>query len=335
MNDSPLVSIIVPVFNASESLEHSVNSLLNQSYRYLEIILINDASTDSSISLMKKLADKDSRVVLINLPVNVGVHGARIAGLSQANGEWIGFLDSDDYARPSMFMNMVRAACYSQADIIVCGSDRVDTQRRIIANKISFKKSKAFKENVFEDFCSFRFGTGSLWNKIYKKNVIKSITEITFPWRQEINEDMIVNVMCFLKAKSVYVLSDILHEYVYRAESVTSEMSNPFAFTQLLKAYLLSAHIVGDLDVSKLPYIADLYRTQFSWPEYKINDLELLEDFSEEFKVSLDIFPQAKSIILPMVIARPDIDISFKQAVRIAYKRVKIRLLNLLPTIKE
>ena len=136
MTDLPRISIIVPVYNASNTLVLSVESLLNQTLKNLEIILINDASTDDSGAVIERLARDYSNIVAIHFSENKGPYEARLAGLKKSSGDWIGFLDADDFARPQMFSTLLSAAINNDVDIVVCGTDRVTAQRKVVATKI-------------------------------------------------------------------------------------------------------------------------------------------------------------------------------------------------------
>src|SRR5690554_2042448 len=130
---APKVSVIVPVFNAGEKLVPSIESLLNQTLKDIEIIIVNDASTDNSGSVIDQLAKESTNIVPVHFSVNKGVHEARLAGLKRSTAPWIGFLDADDFARPNMFATLLSAAVDNDVDIVVCGSDRVtrSEERRV------------------------------------------------------------------------------------------------------------------------------------------------------------------------------------------------------------
>src|SRR5690606_6405438 len=100
---APKVSVIVPVYNAGEYLLLSVESIINQTLKDIEIILVNDGSTDSSGLVIDSLAQDNGNIVNVHLPENRGVHEARLAGLRKAKGDFIGFMDADDYVRPHMY----------------------------------------------------------------------------------------------------------------------------------------------------------------------------------------------------------------------------------------
>src|SRR5690554_2423241 len=157
---APKVSVIVPVFNAGEKLLPSIESLLNQTLKDIEIIMVNDASTYNSGSVIDSLAKENANIVPIHLFENKGVHEARLVGLKRSTAPWIGFLDADDFARPNMFETLLSAAEETDVDIVVCGCDRVTEQRKVIAPKLRFGRSQKIESNIFKRFCAFDFGTG-------------------------------------------------------------------------------------------------------------------------------------------------------------------------------
>ena len=121
----PKVSVIVPVYNAEKYLERCINSLKNQSLEDIEIILVDDSSTDSSLEICSKMAEKDLRIKVIHT-VNEGAGYARNAALEIATGEYIGFLDSDDFAEPDMFKTLYEKAVQYNSDLVMSGVLFVD-----------------------------------------------------------------------------------------------------------------------------------------------------------------------------------------------------------------
>ena len=113
----PEISIIIPVYNVEKYIERCVNSLLNQTFQNIEIILINDSSTDSSLEICNKLAEKDSRIKVIHKE-NEGAGMARNAALKIATGKYIGFVDSDDFVAPDMFKELYEKAEKYNSDLI-------------------------------------------------------------------------------------------------------------------------------------------------------------------------------------------------------------------------
>jgi glycosyltransferase involved in cell wall biosynthesis len=278
MTALPKISVIVPVFNAGNKLIPSIESLLSQTLDDLEIIIVNDASTDNSGEVIDQLAQANSNIVPVHFAENKGVHEARLAGLKKSTAQWIGFLDADDFARPNMFAALHAAAIDQNVDIVVCGSDRVTEQRKVIAPKLRFKRSEKVDKEVFERFCRFEFGTGMLWNKLFKRSVIESWFDLHFPWRQSINEDLLLNIGCFYHADSVFLMREVLHEYALVDTSVTTEMKNSWAYVETFRAYVLAVTSYQHLGESVLSNVIELYRTQIAGGEYQLTSINELND---------------------------------------------------------
>ena len=135
-----MISIIVPVYNAEKYLNRCISSLLNQTYYNLEIILVNDGSTDNSKKICENAAKNDSRIKLIN-SVNEGVSLARNKGLKEANGDYISFVDSDDYVEPDYVEKMLLTLKSKKVDIVYCSAvveniNGVFIQREYEKNKL-------------------------------------------------------------------------------------------------------------------------------------------------------------------------------------------------------
>lgn len=111
------ISVVVPVYNAENSIERCVQSILNQSYSNIELICVDDGSKDASWHILSKLVEEDSRMKAIHTE-NCGVSAARNLGLSQASGDYVGFVDSDDYIEPQMYARLAAAASTHHADVV-------------------------------------------------------------------------------------------------------------------------------------------------------------------------------------------------------------------------
>lgn len=301
---SPKVSVIVPVFNAGSKLVPSIESLLNQTLRDIEIIIVNDASTDSSGSVIDQLANENANIVPVHLSENKGVHEARLAGLKKSTAPWIGFVDADDYARPNMFSTLLSAAVENDVDIVVCGSDRVTEQRKVITPKLRFRHSKKVDKNVFERFCAFEFGTGMLWNKLFRRSVIEPWFDLHFPWRQSINEDLILNIGCFYNAKSVYLMKERLYEYVLSEGSVTTDMKKCWAYSEIFRAYVLAVTSYQSFSEKAVTNIVDMYRTQLSWSGYEIDKVSELTQYNPGLEEAVSYLSQKAPFALAAIVAR-------------------------------
>lgn len=181
---SKKISVIVPIYNSAQTLERTLNSIIDQTYKNLEIILINDGSTDNSFEICKKYSQKDNRIVTINQE-NKGVGEARNRGLDVATGDFISFVDSDDTMDKNFYTELIATQIVTNADIVESGAKVV-----LDKNYEIYPYNKKEKVNIFQNhdymknYLNFSLNV-SVWGKIYKR---KLIGKIRFP-ALNINED--------------------------------------------------------------------------------------------------------------------------------------------------
>lgn len=227
-----LVSIVVPVFNVERYLEKCVESLLKQTLRNIEIILVDDGSKDSSGLICDKLAKKDGRIKVIHKQ-NAGLGLARNSGMELCTGEFIGFVDSDDYVDINMYKTLYDCAVKNKADYVRCENLIVDENDCIVDNSMyALKEGKYEKEDIIQKLVCPMFGKElnegkeahigiSVWRAIYKTQIIKD-NSIVFPSeRKVISEDIPFNLDFLMKAKVAYVVKKQFYYYVVRKESLT------------------------------------------------------------------------------------------------------------------
>lgn len=140
---APKVSVIVPVYNVSEYLPECLDSLINQTLKDIEIICVNDASTDNSLEILRNYAEKDDRIVVIDMPENRRQGGARNAGIAVAHGEYLGFVDSDDWVDKEMYETLYRTASEGHHDIVTSDywTDTIHLKANYTKNNSSEKLS--------------------------------------------------------------------------------------------------------------------------------------------------------------------------------------------------
>jgi len=205
-----LISIITPVYNAEVYLEKCVSSIISQTYRELEIILINDGSVDCSGEICNRYASLDKRVVVIHQE-NAGMSAARNRGLEIAKGEYIGFVDSDDFIDPDMFQVLYDKAVETESDIVECNfhhTYRTGEDTEIV-------------EKYYDKERLICLGRGIPWNKIYRHDLIQK-TGARFPVGLYYAEDMefYTKLIPFV---DIYSYVDIApYHYVQRAMSATN-----------------------------------------------------------------------------------------------------------------
>jgi hypothetical protein len=265
----PQVSVIVPVYNSAGSVAASLQSLFQQTLRELEVIAVNDASSDGSGAILDELAAGEPRLKVIHLLQNGGVHEARASGLRAATAGWIGFLDADDFAEPGMFAALYRAGVDDRADVVICGSDQVEPGGKAVGAKVAFSADMLFEDAIVERFCRWEFGMGALWNKLYRRELIMGAGVQSFRWRQDEGEDLLVNIGCFLHARRVSLLRARLHRYVIH--SSRSQSVRPVqGYCQLMGAYALAVDAYCHHGNAALDAITDLYSLQLGFECYQV-----------------------------------------------------------------
>lgn len=211
-----LVSIIVPVYNVEKYLNRCVDSLVRQTYRQLEIILVDDGSWDDSGNLCDEWKKKDDRIKVIHKK-NGGLASARNAGLEYAQGEFICFVDSDDWVDVQYVQKQYEALVKNQVDVVVC-SHSIEFVNDCISKPIVFLQEEIFDKNqmargiyLLEETDVFN----TVWNKMYSRN---SIENLLFELNSEPGEDLLFNVECFIRINRMMVLPDVLYFYMRQDE---------------------------------------------------------------------------------------------------------------------
>ena len=212
-----LISIIVPVYNVEKYLERCVNSIINQTYKNIEIILVNDGSTDNSGNICDKFGKKDSRIKIIHKS-NGGLSDARNAGLKIAKGEYIGFVDSDDYIKEDMFETLYNLNKEHNSEISIVSyyeyyNDKLiavrDSKKLEVFNKIS-----AIKELLIDTKIQ-----SYAWNKLFKKELFENLE---FPTNKNF-EDIATTLLLFEKANKIVLLEDPKYYYLRRDNSIVGK----------------------------------------------------------------------------------------------------------------
>lgn len=216
-----MISVIVPVYNVSNYLERCVQSLLDQSYADFELILVDDGSTDDSGQLCDQLAQQDQRIKVIHKP-NGGLSDARNAGLEVASGQWLSFVDSDDWVEPDFLQKLHAAAVQSDAEVAICAyALTYDRQpcRSVLIGKASVVM---VSERALEDILTYqRFGGVMTWNKLYKKDLfIKQ--QIRFP-KGKVHEDNFTTYKTYYYANKVAYIDEALYNYYQRDNGIMAE----------------------------------------------------------------------------------------------------------------
>lgn len=212
----PKISIVVPVYNVEKYLENTIEHIINQTYRNLEIILVDDGSKDSSGSICDEYAKKDPRIVVIHKE-NGGSSTARNAGIKAATGDYIGFLDADDWADETMYETLLRAATENNATIAEVMSSDFDEEGNLLKGpRIDNKGNVTFIPSA-EDFklLMLHLGDSSFCTKLIKADFCK---QFAFAEHQ-LNEDFLLIVEMLLKCEGVYSIEESHYNILIRSGS--------------------------------------------------------------------------------------------------------------------
>ena len=219
-----LISVIVPVYNVEQYLEKCVNSIINQTYKNLEIILVDDGATDSSGNMCDELAKSDNRIKVYHKE-NGGLSDARNYGVERATGDYIGFVDSDDYIDYEMYEKLYEAIKKENVDVTEC------SLRVIYPGKIElFTDEKYYKvlgkTEYLEEYLTIKKVFGSVWTKLIKSDVAK---KLVFP-KGKLYEDTYYAYDLINIANTFVLIDSPSYNYLMRENSITNSKFDPRIF---------------------------------------------------------------------------------------------------------
>lgn len=223
-----LISVMVPVYNVGPYIENCLESLIHQTYENLEIILVDDGSTDNSLEICKKYEAMDNRIKVIHKE-NGGLSTARNAGLDAATGDYYSFVDSDDYISTRFYEIMLNVALEHSADIVECDYNKIPFEDVTPENRDSFLDVKENRQvsiinneqallELFSDDLHLYIKTVVSWSKLYKK---ETYNNIRFPV-SKLNEDEFTTYRVLHNCKKIATIDDVLYGYIKRPNSIMS-----------------------------------------------------------------------------------------------------------------
>lgn len=234
MNNEPLVSIIVPVYNVSEFLPQCMDSLIRQSYHNIEIIAVNDGSTDNSLEILNRYAQKFPQIKIIS-QTNAGLSAARNTGIDASKGEYLCFVDSDDWMDTDTCQKAIEVVQKNNVDI-VCWNYVKEYRARSISVRC-IKTDEFYNENNIKNlyrrivgpikeelaFPQYLDSLSTAWGKLYRSELIKK-SSISFVSTKEIGtEDLLFNIEVFNHIQRAYLMADCLNHYrKYNSTSLTA-----------------------------------------------------------------------------------------------------------------
>lgn len=225
---NPKVSIIVPVYKTKDTIKECVDSLLSQTIKQIEVILVDDGSPDESGRICDEFCS-DKRVKVIHKE-NGGLSSARNAGLKVATGDYIGFVDSDDYVHPEMFEKLYNRIIRDRSDICICSHYTVDNAGNIYEHFFRNIPEILDKDKILNYLILPLIGAdkerneseieGFVWRNLYRRELIR---EYEFKSeRQYFAEDIVSDLELYIKCKQISILNECLYYYRYNGESLSN-----------------------------------------------------------------------------------------------------------------
>ena len=276
-SQQPLVSVIVPIYNAKDHIARCVESIRRQTYRNLQILLLNDGSQDVSLEVCRMFAQVDGRITLIDKE-NSGVSATRNLGMRAARGAYLQFVDADDTLQPYATELLVQRARDSGADMVIAHYNRVEPPRERERDRPPRRVEDAdpgfdprtrvqtfgflmegpltkaeFAYGLMQEPASFYYGV--MWNKLYRAEIVRAHPDVVCSEELDYSEDFYFNLSFIRYAERFYALSTPIYNYVQNPQSLVHNL-NPMKV--LTTRWELSA------------YYKDLYRQLGLYEENRI-----------------------------------------------------------------
>lgn len=324
------VSVIVPIYNVEKYLVDCIESIINQTYKNLEIILVDDESTDSSGKICDEYAQKDERIKVIH-KLNGGLSSSRNAGLFMMTGEYVMFIDSDDMFMPDSVEVMVNEIENKNADYVIGNYINCFENGKLYSSPIfNIDKYKPFKLSIKDYKNSFYVMNSSVCNKIFRVSFLKNLN---MKFVEGIPaEDAVFTTHCFIKSNNVYYIPNIMYLYRQRdAETSISTNCSKEYFNGINKAYKLIYE--NFLENNELDFYRCFYAKSMTYIFYKFTDskllseedrLEILADMRWFYKLSVELNVPACQESLSVIINKI-IEGYYKEAIDICRVVADIR----------
>lgn len=335
----PKISVIIPVYNTGKFIKKCLQSILDQKIDDIEIIIVNDASTDDSLKVIKKFIGDNNQFLIIDKKENEGLEEARKSGIEIANGKYLCHVDSDDWLPEGSLTELANAAAEYQADIVVGNIYRVFDRFNLIKKQgqkfcthPTVLDKKKFMAEYYINFFGVNIFPVSMCGKLYKNDFVKreSINRLGF----SLGEDLNYNMQVFPKAEKIVLIPAVV--YCYRYGGMTSEFNSRIMLAAI-KMYNIKQEIALQLDsqtynkYSKIElknylktYIEMLlkFRSYQSPEEHKKQILEILH--RPEFLVLKDYYSLQKMEGFELAFSKGDLD-GMYQHVNAVYRKIRVQ----------
>ena len=256
----PKVSVIIPVFNTERFLRECLDSVCNQTLSDIEIICVNDASQDNSLEILKEYSSKDKRIKIINFTENRGVSVARNAGINEACGEYLGFVDSDDFISPEFYEKLYKKAARSDVEVVKGNIYDVDSEGK---NPV-LTDFYAMNDKIRENKAYFYYGFTSA---IYKKDFVQAY-KLKFPENISYFEDPYFSIFASIYLKQIDFDDSVCYFYIRHNNSACKNTNTYKKFQGTLESIKLILERLNHTQIPKkdyLIYLSFLLRQTTRW----------------------------------------------------------------------
>ncbi len=315
------LTIIIPTYNSEKYIEKCIFSILKQTYTNLEIIIIDDNSSDNTYNICKKIQKKDSRIKLMKNIKNEGVSTTRNLGINVSTGEYITFVDADDYIEDNLYEKLIDRLEKENISIAMCNFytevKGKDTRNKIKNKEIIIDSNKILKYIFLSDyFCGF------VWNKIYKANIIKN-NNLKFNNDIYICEDLLFNCQYISKIEKGFYTTDKMYHYVQRNNSSYNKQYSE-RWETVIQAYEQMKLYINEQNVKNFQY------------SYLYSLLNLKEKvYMEKYRKKELLFDINKRIKANTIGLQRNRDLSIKLKVKVYLKMYMMRCFIQLKKIKR
>ncbi len=253
-----LISIIVPVYNVEKYLKRCLDSLINQTYKNIEIILVNDGSKDNSLKILKEYQKKDDRIIIID-KINEGVSVARNTGIKAASGKYIGFVDPDDWIENNMYENMLNTIEKYDCNIAFCNYSK-DSKIKITKKTLKIKKNVLGKLDIINDlicnmvgvndFPKYHYVMGCVWRCLYKKSFIDQYN-LRFIPKITIMEDLLFTIEALIYCDKVCIDRGFYYHYMKNKSSSLHKYNKKMWMDQV-KVHNILENLIKEADLDEI-----------------------------------------------------------------------------------
>lgn len=242
----PIVTLIVAVYKTEPYLKRCIDSIIQQNYRNLEILLIDDGSPDNAAAICQDYASRYGYIWYVHKE-NGGVSSVRNLGLSMAHGTYVCFVDSDDYLEPEYVSSMVEAIEATNADMVACGHYREKQNGKKKVMCCNHQGLMDYEEAMCRLFYDNSFA-GYPWNKLYRMDLIRKY-QLAYDLELRMTQDLVFVTGYMLHCKKIAYVNQPLYCYCYNAESVCRDIKNTGVFDRkkliTLKAHEITEHMIA------------------------------------------------------------------------------------------